>query len=97
MLIGDKTRYLTKFVKWEMEVALKLDLPIIGVNLDKSRVQTNLCPGAIKDELVLYVPYGQKIIQYAMDNWPAAHAVHRQNKDSGPYKYSDAVYQKLGL
>src|SRR5665213_2664692 len=39
VLIGEKTRLLTKFVKWEMEAALKLGLPIIGVNLNGSRAR----------------------------------------------------------
>src|SRR6266849_7170811 len=34
VLIGEKTTLLWKFVQWEMEVALKLELPIIGVNLN---------------------------------------------------------------
>ena len=37
VLIGESTRYLTKFVKWELEVALRLGLPVIGVNLNGSR------------------------------------------------------------
>lgn len=32
VLIGEKTRLLRKFVQWEMEVALRLGLPIVGVN-----------------------------------------------------------------
>jgi len=32
ILIGEKTKNLTKFVKWEMEVALSLGLPIIAEN-----------------------------------------------------------------
>ena len=34
VIIGESTRYLYKFVRWEMEQALALDLPIIGVNLN---------------------------------------------------------------
>lgn len=97
VLIGEKTRLLTKFVKWEMEVALRLDLPIIGVNLNKSRVQDSRCPPVIKDELVMYVPYGQKIVTYAMDYWPASHATHRKNGDTGAYSYKDSVYASLGV
>src|SRR6266436_4956220 len=37
VLIGDKTKFLRKFVQWEMEVALRLGLPIVGVNLNGSR------------------------------------------------------------
>lgn len=37
LLIGSNTRYLRKFVKWEIETALRLKLPIICVNLNKSK------------------------------------------------------------
>src|SRR5665213_1933431 len=55
VLIGEKTRFLTKFVKWEMEAAIKLDLPIIGVNLNGSRSCDARCPATIKSELAVYI------------------------------------------
>ena len=36
LLIGEKTKNLTKFVKWEIETAVRLELPIIAVNLNCS-------------------------------------------------------------
>lgn len=97
VLIGDRTKYLTKFVKWEMEVAIRLNLPIIGVNLDKSRQQTDRCPSAIRSELAVYVPFAQKIIQYAMDDWPEGDARYRRDGKTGPYHYNDNVYKSLGM
>ena len=97
VLIGERTRLLTKFVRWEMEVALKLDLPIIGVNLNKSRTRDHLCPSTIKNELVMYVPFGISVVKFAMDNWPASHIRHRKNNESGPYYYLQSVYDQLGL
>lgn len=97
VLIGEKTKYLTKFVKWEMEVALKLDLPIIGVNLNKAKHKDERCPPAIRDELAVYVPFGQKIIAYAMDNWPASYAQYRKEGKTGAFYYTDSTYQSLGL
>jgi len=97
VLIGEKTKLLTKFVKWEMEVALRLELPIIGVNLNNARSRDDRCPPAIRDELAIYVPFGQKIIAYAMENWPDSHAKYRREGKSGPYHYVDSVYQSLGI
>ncbi|PKP81273.1 MAG: molecular chaperone Tir [Alphaproteobacteria bacterium HGW-Alphaproteobacteria-18] len=97
VLVGNNTWRLTKFVKWEMEVALKLGLPIIAVNLNGSKNKTPLCPSAIKDELVMFVAFKQKIIQYAMDNWPAQHHALKREGKSGDYYYPDHVYKQLGL
>lgn len=97
VLIGEKTKLLTKFVKWEMEVALKLDLPIIGVNLNGSRGRDDRCPPTIKDELAIYVPFKQKIVAYAMADWPTEDARYRREGKSGPYHYNDSVYASLGL
>src|SRR5690242_4947198 len=70
VLIGQNTWRLTKFVKWEMETAIRMDLPIIGVNLNGSRRRDDLCPAAIKDALAVYVPFGDKIVSYAIGDWP---------------------------
>lgn len=97
VLIGNKTRYLTKFVRWEMEVALRLDLPIIGVNLNGSRAKDGLCPPAIRDELAIYVPYGARIVEYAMQNWPIIHHTYRKEGKNGPYYFTEQTYKNLGL
>ena len=51
VLIGANTKYLTKFVKWEMEVALRLGLPIIGVNLNGSRQMDDCVFHAMADTI----------------------------------------------
>lgn len=97
VLIGEKTKLLTKFVKWEMEVALRLGLPIVAVNLNGSRSRDERCPPAIRDALAIYVPFGPKIVEYAMKNWPAKHARHVSAKETGAYYYNDSVYTSLGI
>lgn len=97
VLIGANTRYLTKFVKWELEVALKLGLPIVGVNLNGSRSIDERCPPTIKSELVIYVPFRHDIIEYALDNWPSDFSRLRKEGKSGSYHYNQSVYTGLGL
>lgn len=97
VLIGEKTKFLTKFVKWEMEVALRLDLPIIGVNLNGSRQRDELCPATIRDELAVYVPFGAKIVEHAMTHWPSSHKSIRLENKSGWYHYTEPTYISLGL
>ena len=95
VLIGEKTRYLTKFVKWEMEVALKLDLPIIGVNLNGNRIVDDRCPPTIRNELAVYIPFEHNIIEYAMENWPSSHKTYKSQGKSGAYQYNIDVYNKI--
>jgi len=97
VLIGANTKYLTKFVRWELEVALRLGLPIIGVNLNKSRQMDDRCPPTIRDELVVYVSFNHNIIEYAMDNWPDEFQGLKRTGTTGARFYNDAVYQRLGL
>ena len=37
VLIGEKTKNLRKFIPWEIEAAIRLDLPIVAVNLACTR------------------------------------------------------------
>jgi hypothetical protein len=97
ILIGEKTKNLYKYVRWEIEWAIENDVPIIGVNLNKAKEQDNLCPPVLKDELAIYIPFGQKIIDYALNNWPSSHANHKKNGDTGAYHYKASVYKELGL
>ena len=98
VLIGENTKNLYKFVRWEMEVALKLGLPIIAVNLNGSRHQnTTTCPAIIRDELVLYVNFRQKIIEKALAEWETRHYELAKQGKSGSYNYSDSIYTSLGL
>jgi len=97
VLIGDSTKNLYKYVRWELDVALEYDLPIIAVNLNGLRSQDNdHCPPIIKDKYVVYIPFKMKIIKYALDNFPSEYK-KRKPEDVGPRHYNDSVYQTLGL
>lgn len=98
LLVGENTKYLTKFVKWEIESAIRRELPIIVVNLNGIRKKdNNLCPSSLNNVLSIHIPYKKEIIQYAIDNWPNFHLKHKLNGDSGDYYYIDSVYEKLGI
>lgn len=98
VLIGANTRYLIKFVQWEMEQALSLGLPIIGVNLNGLREQDpNRCPLAIRQALAVYVSFNPRIMQHALENWPASAATLKQQGHTGAYFYQQSIYQQLGI
>ena len=45
LLVGEHTRYLYKYVRWEIEEALKRELPCIVVNLNgKKSMDSERCP-----------------------------------------------------
>ena len=97
-LIGERTRYLYKFVRWELEQAVSRGIPVIGVNLNGGRFQdTNLCPPVLRDELVVYISFQPVILQYALENWPAEHARLRLQGMTGPRYYRGDAYTRLGL
>jgi hypothetical protein len=98
VLIGEKTRYLQKFVRWEMEQALSMNLPIIGVNLNSLRSRDNdRCPPVIRDELAVHISYNAAIMQTALEDWPGSHSSYKKEGETGPYFYKEEVYKRLGL
>ena len=97
-LIGEHTRYLYRFVRWELEQAVSKNIPIIGANLNGTRWQDpNLCPPIIRDELVLYVSFQPAILQHALTCWPAEDRELRSRNQKGPRYYHERVYRNLGL
>ena len=97
-LIGAHTRYLYKFVRWELEQGLDLGLPMIGVNLNGKRWQDlDRCPPVIRDALVVYVSFQTAILQHALESWPTEHHQLSRNRVTGPHYYKDEVYQRLPI
>lgn len=97
LLIGEHTKYLTKFVKWEIETAIKLELPIIAINLNGSRQSDSLEPNSLVDQLAIFIPFREPIIHYAMENWPDEDKQHRRNGEHNNFRYTTNIYNNLGL
>lgn len=98
VLIGEKTRYLQKFVRWEMEQALSMGLPIIAVNLNGLRGQdSERCPPIIRDQLAIHISFNAAIMQYALEHWPDSHYQYTKEGNIGPFQYTQETYKKLGL
>ncbi len=98
VLVGDVTKNLYKYVRWEIEVALKLNIPIIAVNIvdSQTRIYSNY-PPILRDELVLNVQYNQVLLQYSIDNWINSHENLLNKDDIGNKVWNESVYKKLGL
>jgi hypothetical protein len=98
VLIGEKTKNLYRFVRWEMEQAIDLGLPIIAVNLNgKRKLDDERCPPVIRNELAMHISFNAAIMQYALEHWIAEHVSHVSKNETGPYFYNNDVYARLGL
>jgi hypothetical protein len=94
VIIGENTKNLYRFVRWEMEIALKLYLPIIAVNLNGMRsYDPERCPPILRDKYIVHVPFKRDIIKYALDNFPNEYA-GRDPSSAGNRFYPDAVYSR---
>ena len=94
VLVGDHTKNLYKFVRWEIEIAKDMDLPIIAVNLDKSNAATDKTPPILKNECYFVsVPYEVAKIRYALDNFPAEY--HREKHNAPSDRHYD--WSKIAL
>lgn len=98
VLIGESTKYLYRFVRWEIELAIEKDLPLVGVNLNHSRRIDDKCPPSLRDHCAIFVPFRARIIRYALDNWPSEYRKRqRSGEANGALQYVDRVYSNLGL
>lgn len=93
LLVGEHTKYLYKFVRWEIEEAIRRDLPIIVVNLNgKRQFDKDRCPPILKDKLAVHVDFSPKIMQHALESWPEEFKRLKDEKKIGPRHYKDATY-----
>ena len=97
VLVGESTRYLYKFVRWELDVALDLGLPIVVANLNGlQELDRNLCPPILIDKGAVHVSFRMKIIQKAMDEF-AANYLRLYAGQSDNFHYESSVYKGLDL
>ena len=97
VIVGKKTKNLFRFVRWEIDVALELNLPIIVANLnEKRRMDDDLCPPILKDKDAIHVAFKMKILKHAMDHFVDRHAKAFAGQARNWY-YKDEVYRELGF
>jgi hypothetical protein len=96
VLIGESTKNLYRFVRWEIEVCQNLGLPVVAVNLNKLRkLDANLCPPILRDADALHVSFNAKIIKYSMDNFCGQYEKYKGQGEN--WHYEDKLYKDLGL
>ena len=97
VLVGQNTKKLYKFVRWEIDTAIELDLPIIVVNLSELRtLDSECCPPILRDHYAVHIPFKANFMQHALDHFPDEFE-NRDTTETGFRVYSDSIYQQLGL
>ena len=98
LLVGEHTRLLRKYVRWEIGMAIESGLPLICCNLNGKRsLDSDRCPALIRNQLAIHIPYKKEAMRYALSSWQQSHSKHVAKGESGPYYYSIGTYHRLGL
>lgn len=98
VLVGEKTRNLYKYVRWELELALELGLPIIAANLNKTNGQDEeRCPAIIRNRAcVVHIPYTLQALKYAMTNFPGFYRGLNTEQKAATARYYYQMFDKAG-
>lgn len=83
LIVGKETHHHIKFVKYEIEYAKSLNIPIILTVIDGGVLPKSW----FTDYPTIQVPFKLEDINLAMNNWPNSFQKHRKNKDVGIWSY----------
>ena len=86
--------------KPELTIQLKYyqGKPVIALNLNGIRsVDYDRCPTFLKKNLSMHITAQNEIFEYALENWPESHNKKLEEEDHKNYRYSNDVYDSLGL
>ncbi len=98
VLVGESTKNLYMFVRWEIQLAIAKDLPIIVANLNGNRTfDSERCPPILYDHCAIHVAFKMKIIKYALDGFVPWYNSSNRDSGSGWRYYNNDVYSQLGL
>lgn len=104
LLVGDKTRSVAaspeRFLYYEMEVLLRLDIPMVIANLNQVRTaESERMPKVLADVYTMSTSFQPAIIKYALDDFPAKFTANLTAGEpkTGPYYYKQSVYDSLGI
>jgi hypothetical protein len=100
VIIGEKTKNLYKFVRWEIELALELGIPIIVANLNKkTKMDADLCPAILRNECAIHIPFKKEAIKRALAGFPLAFRSFSAADKSAGWRFYDEPewYKGIGI
>ena len=96
VLIGDSTKNLYQFVRWEIDTCQSEGFPIVAVNLNKKRkYDASFCPPILRNADAIHVSFNARIIKYALNEFCPNFDQFKEEGSNWHYKTS--IYTKLGL
>jgi hypothetical protein len=97
VLVGKKTKDLYRYVRWELETCLELNIPIVAANLNELRkIDLDLCPPIIQGTTTMHIPFRMKAIKFALDDFPANYESYKGRSLVDMF-YPESVYERLDL
>lgn len=99
VLVGEHTKYLYKYVRWEIDVAQELQFPVIVANLNQKRIHdTENCPPILRGYYAVHVSFQPKIIKHALDQFPDEFFRNKNNLNEDKIRiYGSDIYRSLDL
>jgi hypothetical protein len=92
VLVGESTKFLHKYVRWEIDLAIELGLPLIAVNLNETPgLDTDRCPAILRDTCAVHIPFKLAAIMHALSNWPSKYHSLTQTERTGSWTYSESL------
>lgn len=92
VLVGENLR-VNRFNLWEMEEAIKMDLPILVANLNGIRKQDEKnCPPILLDRGIMHISFRPKILQFAVNDWPVFYKTLKPENKEDPFFYGPEAY-----
>ncbi|MBS7577990.1 MULTISPECIES: TIR domain-containing protein [unclassified Enterococcus] len=83
LIVGKETHHHIKFVKYEVEYAKSLNMPIILAVIDGGILPKSW----FFDYPVIQVPFKLENINLAMNDWPLKFQQHKKQRDVGIWQY----------
>ena len=87
VIVGKTTKTFRRFIKWQIERAIETNMPIIMLNPNYIRsVDFDRCPSLMKKNLALHIAMQDKIIEYALLNFPTSYNKYLQEEVKAPLR-----------
>jgi hypothetical protein len=98
LIVNKTTKSYRRFIRWQVEHAINSGIPLIAINANGIRsVDYDRIPTVLKKNIAIHIAFQAKILEYAIQNWPSSFREYQAKEIKNSFKYSEEVYNQLGL